>query len=77
VIGKLFAIVHLEINNLELKCHDGLFVNCVNDGISIPVIHYFAIFNLACSLADRTAVRDQSALVKPAKMAFVLGFLAS
>ncbi len=57
--------------------HDGLFVRSANDGVAFPVLHLFAIFNVAGSLADRATVGDLSAPVTPAQMAFAPGFLAS
>lgn len=48
----------------------------VNDGISFPVAHMHAIFNVAWSLADRAVIGDVATFVTSEQMAFAPGLLA-
>ena len=48
-----------------------------NDGITFPLAHLLALFNVAWSLADQAAVRDLSTSVTPAQVAFAPGLLAA
>ncbi len=59
------------------QCHDGLLVCGSDDGISFPMAHLLAPFNVAWPLADRAAVGDLPASVTPTQVAIAPRLLAA